>query len=250
MDDSNGLILFVLALIIAVVWLAIKLSNAKGMITALEGKNAQLNNQNSKLHQENTRLVADNAMLEAEHLKFQLQPHTLGNVVTTLHALAKNLQRGTESLSQSLNYILYKGNTHLVSVEDEIDFIKGYIQLNELLYSDIISSRIDISQVNRDAYGFKQSCIPHLISAYMVENAFKHGDKSHPNFLNIIIKLSDQHFEMLVINRIKPQATNNKVGGLGLKNMEKRLELLHSGKYEIKRSCNEQEYHSKLTIRF
>lgn len=189
-------------------------------------------------------------MLEAEHLKFQLQPHTLGNVVSTLNAIAKNLHRGTESLAESLNYILYKGNNHLVTVEEEISFIKKYIQLNQLLYSDIISTTIDDLEVSRISKFFNTPCIPHLISAYLVENAYKHGDKTHPDFLKIVLKLSDYSFEMVVVNRLNTKPSENKNGGLGLKNMEKRLELLHNGNYEINRSCNEQEYYSSLIIRF
>jgi len=250
MNDDNEIVLFVLALIIAVIWLAIKLNKANKLNKKLDKQNADLTNQNNKLHRENSQLIADNAMLEAEHLKFQLQPHTLGNVVTTLNAIAKNLHRGTESLAESLNYILYKGNTHLVTVEEEISFIKKYIQLNQLLYSDIISTSIDDSQVSKSSKYYNTQCIPHLISAYLVENAYKHGDKTHPDFLRIVLKLSDYSFEMTVINRLNKKTTENKNGGLGLKNMEKRLELLLNGKYEVKRSCNEQEYHSTLIIRF
>lgn len=250
MNDNNEIVLFVLALIIAVIWLAIKLNKANKLNQKLDKQNAELKNQNNKLHRENSELIADNAILEAEHLKFQLQPHTLGNVVTTLNAIAKNLHRGTESLAESLNYILYKGNTHLVTVEEEISFIKKYIQLNQLLYSDIISTSIDDSQVSKSSKYYNTQCIPHLISAYLVENAYKHGDKTHPDFLRIVLKLSDYSFEMTVVNRLNAKPTENKNGGLGLKNMEKRLELLLNGKYEVRRSCNEYEYHSTLIIRF
>jgi len=250
MNDNNEIVLFVLALIIAVIWLAIKLNKANKFNQKLDKQNADLTNQNNKLHLENSKLIADNAMLEAEHLKFQLQPHTLGNVVTTLNAIAKNLHRGTESLAESLNYILYKGNTHLVTVEEENSFIKKYIQLNQLLYSDIISTSIDDSKVSKTSKYYNTQCIPHLISAYLVENAYKHGDKTHPDFLKIVLILSDYSFEMTVVNRLNTKPTESKNGGLGLKNMEKRLDLLLYGKYEIKRSCNEQEYHSTLIIRF
>lgn len=250
MNDGNEIILFVLALIIAVIWLAIKLNKANKLNKQIDAKNVALLSQNNKLHRENSKLIADNAMLEAEHLKFQLQPHTLGNVVTTLNAIAKNLHRGTESLAESLNYILYKGNKHLVTVEEEISFIKKYIQLNQLLYSDIISTSIDDSQASNSSKFYNTQCIPHLISAYLVENAYKHGDKTHPDFLRIILKLSDHSFEMTVINRINSKPVENMNGGLGLINMEKRLELLLSGKYEVKRNSNEQEYQSSLIIRF
>ena len=244
------IVIFVAVLFIAVFWLAIKLDVVKKRNKKLDKQNSNLTNQNNKLHDENSQLSKDNAMLEAENLKFQLQPHTLGNVVSTLNAIAKNLHRGTESLAESLNYILYKGNTHLVTVEEEIRFIKKYIQLNQILYSDIISTNVDDSQVSKTSKYYNNQCIPHLTSAYLVENAYKHGNKSHPDFLKIILKLSDYSFEMTVINQLNTKPTENENGGLGLKNMEKRLELLLNGKFEVTRSCNEQEYHSTLIIRF
>jgi two-component system, LytTR family, sensor kinase len=250
MNDNIELVLLVIALIVTLIILAVKLNKANQINTNLDRKISDLSNQNDNLKSENSRLIADNALLEAEHLKFQLQPHTLGNVVTTLNAIAKNLHRGTESLAESLNYILYKGNTHLVTVEEEINFIKKYIQLNQLLYSDIISTSIDDSQVSKTSKFYTAQCIPHLISAYLVENAYKHGDKTHPDFLKIVLKLSDFYFEMTVVNRLNAKPTENQNGGLGLKNMEKRLELLLNDKYEIKRNYNEQEYHSTLIIRF
>lgn len=237
---SALLISLIVLIVTGLIWINFKL---KKQVT-------DLNKKNLELHLENSRLVSENATLEAERLKFQLQPHTLGNVVTTLNAIAKNLHRGTESLAESLNYILYKGNTHLVTVEEEISFIKKYIQLNQLLYSDIISTSIDDSQVSKTSKPYNTQCIPHLISAYLVENAYKHGDKTHPDFLKIVLKLSDYSFEMTVVNRLNTKPLENKNGGLGLKNMEKRLELLLNGKYEVKRSCNEQEYHSTIIIRF
>ena len=250
MNDNGGLPFFILALIIGVIWLAIKLNKSKELNTKLDKLNSRLDKQNNKLQVENSQLIADNAMLEVEHLKFQLQPHTLGNVVATLNAIAKNLHRGTESLAESLNYVLYKGNNHLVTVEEEVKFIEKYIQLNKLLYSDMIHSIIDDSCVNKISKYYRSNCIPHLITAYFVENAFKHGDKTHVDFLRINLKLDDDLFEIVVINRINPIKLNTDNGGLGLKNMKKRLEILLSDKFETNCYTKDQEFISSLKIRF
>ena len=250
MNDSDGLSLFILALIIGVIWLAVKLNKSRAFSKSLEKLNSDLTGQNNILRSENTQLITQNAMLEAEHLKFQLQPHTLGNVVTTLNTIAKNLHRGTESLAESLNYILYKGNNHLVTVEEESNFIKKYIQLNKLLFSEMISTRIDVTRVNKSSKHYTTNCVPHLISAYLVENAFKHGHRSHDDFLNIELILNDDAFEMIVVNRISPKQIQTENGGLGLKNMVKRLEILLNGKYELNSYVKDQSYYSSLIIRF
>lgn len=213
----------------------------------LKLKNEQ--KQRERLAKENAKLIADSALLEAEHLKFQLQPHTLNNILANLKVIASKLNKGMDALSETLDYILYKGNNHLVSVEDEMNFIKKYLALNDLFISEINSIKVDDSLVNRNLQYYSSQSVPHLISAYFIENAFKHGDVNHPEFLKIHLKLTNTSYEMSVINRIRQKPSSSK-GGLGLTNMKKRLELLMAGKYTITNSCNEEMYFSTLTINF
>lgn len=235
MEYNGGLIFIIVVFIVLSIWLYSKLKAEK--------------KQRDKLARENAILIADNALLEAEHLKFQLQPHTLRNMVATLHVASKNLYKGSEALAETLDYILYHGNKHLVSVADELTFLESYKSLQGNFVYQTNSIKIDKSAINTNSKYFNSACLPHLITAYFIENAFKHGDVNHPEFLTIQLKLTDKTFEMLVVNRIN-QKTNNGKGGLGLTNMRKRLDLLLSGKYEIKNSCDEQEYYSTLTIHF
>ncbi len=72
------------------------------------------------------KLDEENTQLKSEALKFQLQPHTLRNMVATLHAAAKNLYRGSEALADALDYVLLQRQTNLVSVQEELDFLESY----------------------------------------------------------------------------------------------------------------------------
>ncbi|MCF8423851.1 MAG: histidine kinase [Bacteroidia bacterium] len=236
MENNQEFIIIALVSLSISVWLYFKFKNERKL--------------KEKLSKDYTRLMADNALLEAEHLKFQLQPHTLNNILANLKAISNKLNRGMDSLSDTLEYILYKGNKHLVSVEDELDFIKRYLALNDLFISEIDSIKVNDSGVNKSSKQYKDLCIPHLITAYFIENAFKHGDVNHPQFLNIIIRLTDNEFYMSVTNRIKDNYMPKSNGGLGLKNMNKRLELLMDKKYKIDSSKSESNYTSTLTIYF
>ena len=198
---------------------------------------------------ENRKLIIESTLLEDEHLKFQLQPHTLRNMIATLNVAAKNLHKGSESLAETLDYILYQDNKQLVSIQDELGFIEKYKSLQGNFINQIDSIQIDKTNVRINSKYYTTACVPHLITAYFVENAFKHGDLSDPNFLKIELKLSETTFEMNVVNKIRQKPSESK-GGLGLDNMRKRLELLLIGKFEISNSCDEHEYHSNLTIRF
>jgi two-component system LytT family sensor kinase len=236
--------------IIIAIYLGISLSNANKQIAKLKINNDDLSDRNQRLNRENSQLMADNAILEAENLKFQLHPHTLGNVVSTLDGLVANLHRGTAALTNTINYILYSGKSHMVSVEDEINFIHKFVDMHNSFDSEIIQVKIDKSEVDTNSPNFKSVCIPHLISAYLIENAYKHGNKSHPDFLNIVLKLNSSYFEMQVNNKLKPKVSSERPGGIGLKNMQKRLELLNGGKFELKNSCNEETYFTTLKIHF
>lgn len=197
------------------------------------------------------KLKVELALMETEQLKFQLQPHTLKNILMNLKLIAKKLNQGMDALSETLDYILYKGNEkHLVSIEDEINFIKKYLKLNGLINIEIDALRIDDSALNKNSYYFTKPCIPHLITAHFIENAFKHGDVDHPEFLTISLSLTDKEFKILVINKIKNKTTVKENGGIGLTNMKRRLDLLVKDRYEVKFSCNETDYFSTLIIRF
>lgn len=204
---------------------------------------------NVKFHEEEIKLKTEILNIKAERLKFQLQPHTLRNMIATLHVASKNLYRGSEALVDTLDYVLYHGKNNFVSVKDEISFLESYKTLQGNFVFQTNSIKIDKSEVNYNSKFYDSECLPHLITAYLIENAFKHGDKNHPDFLTVRLKLTENSFEINVINRIN-RLPNNEENGLGLNNMRLRLELLLSGKFEIKSNFNEQEYQSTLTINF
>lgn len=236
MENGNGEFLYLLILLLVgfCFWLYTRLKKEK--------------RQQEKLRKENTKLIADNALLEAEHLKFQLTPHTLNNIMQNLKSIAKKLNTGMETLSETLDYILYKGNKHMVSVEEELAFIEKYLELNDLFTSELDSIKLH-KTISPNSKHYNRPCLPHLISAYFIENAFKHGNIHHPEFLQVNVRLTDSDFELTVKNKVGNRKNNGK-GGIGLANMKRRLELLTNGKYEIKTEELNGEYFSKLVIRF
>lgn len=235
MNDKQILITIISSSILIYFWLYSKYK-----------KEQQIRNE---LFEENKKLIASKKMEEAKHLKYQLQPHTLRNMVATLHVASKNLYKGSEALAETLDYVLYNGAEHFVSVQEEINFLETYKSLQGNFVYQINSIKIDKSAVNENSPYFYAACLPHLVTAYFIENAFKHGDVNHPEFLNISLTLSEKYFRMDVVNRISKKPLKDK-GGLGLINMEKRLSLLLPGKYEIKKAAAADEYQSSLTINF
>jgi LytS/YehU family sensor histidine kinase len=230
-----GLIIIPVILIIAlIIWLGVELSKEKKKSKSLDKKIKNL--------------ASENSVLKAEQLKFQLQPHTFNNLVSHLKRSANKLNNGLHALSDVLDYILYSGRNHFVSVEQELAFIKDYLNLNEILMSEIDAIQIDSTQVDTNSKHFTSQCIPHLISAYFLENAFKHGEINESNPLKIVFKLDDNSFEMTVSNSIKNKATVSN-GGIGINNMKERLEILFPKKHEIRSQISDNEYHAFIIIK-
>ncbi len=210
-------------------------------------KQYEKNKEIEKLIREVNTLKKENLELETNQLKFQLQPHTLNNIIANLNVFAKRLNKGMESLTDTLEYIFYKNDVHFVSIQEEVEFIRKYLDLNDLFLSEIDAIEIDMSKLDTNDIHFTKPCIPHLISAHFLENAFKHGDTKHPKFLKIQLTLSDGFFELKVINKIKHKNVEIKPG-IGLINTERRLSILMGDKEYIKSSCDQQEYHATLTF--
>lgn len=219
-----------------------------GLILVLYLRNEKLKKNYKDILTENEVIKKAVHDLEMEQLKFQLQPHTLNNILANLRSISIRLNRGMDALSNTLEYILYKGKNHLVSVDDELSFLKGYLALNDLFLTEIDAVQLDLSEVDSSVSFFNTPCIPHLISAYSIENAFKHGDQTHPEFLRIKTRLNKERFEFEVINRIKIDY-QVKEGGIGIKNMQQRLSYLYGENYNLKFSCNEEIYKFQLQIK-
>ena len=202
------------------------------------------------LDAENKRIKEQLKLLENEQLKFQLQPHTIKNILANLRLFAKKLNQGMDTLSETLDYVLYHGQQQYVSVQEELDFMKKYIKLNDLFIPGIDSIQLNEDQVDTSCYYYSNMCIPHLITAYFIENAFKHGDTAHEDFLFINVKLDESCFELEVINKVVTTNLNPERKGIGLSNMRQRLEYLSKDRYTIHFGQNGNEYISKLTVQF
>jgi LytS/YehU family sensor histidine kinase len=227
--------------IILLVVLAILLLVAFGYI-------AYLQQQNSRMLKRNADISAKNTSLEMHKLKFALQPHTLNNILANLKAMSNQISRSMDSLSEILEYIFYNGEEHLESIENEVEFIRGYVQLQSVFTREIDSIKLDVEHLDERSSKYSEPLIPHLITAYLIENAFKHGDINHPDFLNVTLSSSDNNFSIVVKNKTK-RNYESRTKGIGLTNMHQRLKHLKEGKYTFETSKSEDEFTAALTIK-
>lgn len=206
-----------------------------------------------KLKDENLRYTEKaQEQLEAELslLKGQVNPHFLFNTLNNLYSMSLHDSKKTPELilklSQLLSYMLYECKDEMVSLEQEITFIKNYIALEAIRVEDIAKVHFEIDGTNP---GFK---IPPLLFIPLIENAFKHGISSEVEHSDIRIKIhiDENKVELNTENPLDETRIDddNKHKGLGLENVSKRLELIYPNKHKLEVNKNGQYFKTHLVL--
>jgi len=204
---------------------------------------------------EAARLEVEREKTEAEldNLKNQLNPHFLLNTLNNIYALiAFNTEKAQEAvldLSKLLRYVLYDNQTTYVPLYKEATFIHNYIDLMRIRLSDNV-----MVQQGLHIEKHSTTLIAPMIFISLIENAFKHGvSSSEPSYIHILLEEDDLGVvTCLICNSNFPKKDNDKSGsGIGLEQVQKRLDLLYPGRYEWERgaSMDGKNYSSQLKIR-
>lgn len=184
-------------------------------------------------------------MEELKFLRMQIHPHFLFNTLNTLYGLA--LKKADETpemvlkLSNLLDYILYQVNQPSVLLQDEVNHLKDYIELERARFNDSLQVNWDIRIRNE---GF--NIAPMLLIPF-VENSFKHGDLID-GCLTIDISLKAEENELLFKISNSVLHNHQREKGIGLENIRKRLEILYPAQYQLSIDENKQEFIVQLTL--
>ncbi|MEY8848673.1 sensor histidine kinase [Psychroserpens sp. XS_ASV72] len=190
-------------------------------------------------------LMLKNQQMELDLLRSQTNPHflfnTLNNIYALIHKDQDKAQYATEKLSDLLRYSLYSTKKE-VALDDEISQIKNFIDLESLRHKEP-------PQINIKIEGTKPSIqVPQFILLPFIENAFKHGKlQSKTDPIQIHIKATETYLFYEVTNAIE-QKEKDKVGGLGLDNLKKRLELLFPKQHHFSCTTNNNIFKAQLQI--
>lgn len=206
------------------------------------------------VHTENARREAEKNRTEAElkNLRNQINPHFLLNTLNNIYALiafdTDRAQEAVQELSRLLRYVLYDNQQEFVDLNKEADFIRNYIELMKIRLSSNVRLDTDI-----DIDASNTARIAPLIFISLIENSFKHGiSPMSPSFVSISLSESDGEVTCQTVNSNFPKNIEDKSGsGIGLQQVEKRLELIYPGKYTWEHGVrnNGKEYYSRLVIK-
>ena len=192
---------------------------------------------------------------ELAFLRAQINPHFLFNVLNTIYFQINKENRearnSVEKLSEMLRYQLYDCTTDMIDISKELAYIESYVAVQRLRMEAGTDLQLQISE---NMGNFK---IAPLLILPLVENAFKHlSNFKDPtkNKLNIHIFSSEEcPFIVSIVNTYNPlegYLIEQKQGGVGLKNLERRLVLLYPGNHSLTQKRNLNTYETILKIQY
>ena len=171
---------------------------------------------------------------ELELIKNRLSPHFFFNTLNNIHTLIdidKEMAKNSIfELSNMMRYVLYESKTKVVNIKKEIKFIENYIELMKIRVDESI--KISFNH-NINKFNFN---IPPLIFVNFIENSFKHGvSYDAKSFIKIDLTIKDSILNFKIINSNHKKYSNlHKEGGIGLKDIKKRLNIILEDQYNLK----------------
>lgn len=198
--------------------------------------------------------IKEKEKLEAElkFLKSQVNPHFLFNALNNIYSLAvvqaPQTPESVMQLSEILRYMVYDSNEEKVPLKSEINYIENFVDLQLLKDSRGMDVELDLDKTASNLM------VAPLLFIPFVENAFKHSkiESLKNGFIKIQLKADNNKIAFYVVNSIpENNFTKDEVGGVGLENIKKRLDLLypnHQYELNINQTDNRFEVSLKITV--
>ena len=193
-------------------------------------------------------LEAENTSTRLQFLKYQINPHFFMNTLNNIHALididAERARDVVMELSKLMRYVLYDIDRDKVTLQQEVDFLKNYIELMKIRVTDNVEIRVSMPA------GVSDIKLPPLLFIPFVENIFKHGvSYREPSIIEVSIVAEDGKvtFRSVNSNHAK-KVRDDRSHGIGLENLRRRLDLLYGDDYTLEIKDNGSTFVTRLTI--
>jgi LytS/YehU family sensor histidine kinase len=178
-----------------------------------------------------SRLEAQLAQAQLDSLRMQLHPHFLFNTLNSIVGLVRDNKNGAAvnmlvGLSDLLRHTLEYSSRHEVELREEINFIKLYLSIQEIRFSDRLRIELDIDPRTTKAL------VPNLILQPLTENALRHGIARSANsgLVGISSAVIDGHLRLTVYDEgagLPDDWQLKGSAGIGLANTIARLQQLY-----------------------
>lgn len=187
-------------------------------------------------------LQTELSQIKFEVLKSQINPHFMFNSLNVLSGLinkdVKKAQQFIDEFSMIYRYVLETIEQPVVTLGQEIEFMRSYLFLQQIRYGENLTYSINITA------GLLKMFLPPLSLQVVLENAMKHNiiNESKPLHIDILA----ESFTLIVKNNIQLKISKGVSTGLGLKNLIKRYALISKLEPEFKVETN--HYIAKLPL--
>jgi hypothetical protein len=186
-------------------------------------------------------------------LRSQINPHFLFNTLNTLYgtALQENATRtstGIQRLGDMMRFLLHDNHRDKILLSRELEYLQNYIALQQLRItpSQHISVETSIQTCTQDRHIAPMLLIP------FVENAFKHGIRlTSPSYIRIHFTCDEKGIYLAVVNSVhtkRNEAGMPEHSGIGLQNVQKRLQLLYPDTHTLHIHQDETNFEIHLQI--
>jgi LytS/YehU family sensor histidine kinase len=225
-----------------------------GMSLKLAKNWIQSRRREKDLEREKLELEREKLETELKFLKSQFNPHFLFNTINSIFVLInKNPRLASESLakfSDILRYQLYECNEQEILLSHELGFLENFIELQKLRQDH---SKLTLTVQNELGATGDLAIAPFVLMPF-IENAFKHVSKYSmgPNWIRMKLSLEHDRLTLKISNSISKIAANNaefiRHGGIGLKNVKRRLELLYPGNHTLDINDDGDAFNVRLVL--
>lgn len=186
--------------------------------------------------------------MELKLLENQINPHFLFNMLNNANIMVRKDPEVAihiiSKLEEMLRYLMNESVNKRVRLKDELAFLSDFLELEKTrrdYFDYTISSEGNMDQVE----------IVPLLFIPFVENAVKHSqDSKTGSYVYLVFHVEKDKLIFVCENSIPLHTTNKKdVGGIGLANVKRRLDLLHKGNYVLENTKTDTNYIVKLELK-
>jgi two-component system, LytTR family, sensor kinase len=197
------------------------------------------------------RLEQEKLETELNFLRYQFNPHFLFNTINSIFFLIhKNPHGASDALakfSDLLRYQLYECNETQIALSKEIDCLVKSIELQKLRQNENMEVNVEIDRLQTWHWGIA----PFILMTF-VENAFKHVSKhtDKSNWIRIKLAMNGQQLQFSVFNSTSHSVFKEVIhySGIGLKNVQRRLDLIYPDRYELDIQSQQASFEVRLLL--
>ncbi|MPM97020.1 hypothetical protein SDC9_144191 [bioreactor metagenome] len=185
------------------------------------------------LNKRNKEIEAEKTIIELAYLKAQINPHFILNTLNTIYSLVlKESDKALDAIllySQVIRYIFDKIDTNLVTLQEEIDYIINYIDLQSLRFTDTLNIEFNV-EGNTEGH-----MIAPLTFISFIENSFQYGISNHyQSTISIHIKAEENSIHFTTKNKKYKKIDFQHIGkNIGIKNTKRKLNLIYPDKHKL-----------------